>query len=146
GMIRRAPCPSGTDVVDHGRPLSAVIRNTLANQVGNWRRSATAGPARTPAKRIPRSERAVFLSCDSHPRISGRTTPSNLQFLGPIQHHLDWRAASFLRQLRAENPPAIGSKLAAKSAADVLLDRADVAGRNAHGFGHLARNARDELR
>src|SRR5579864_1959293 len=60
-VVRRAPRPCGSDVVDHRGPLRAVIGYTISNEIWNGWRSATAGPSRAPAERIPAGEGSIFL-------------------------------------------------------------------------------------
>ena len=77
---------------------------------------------------------AVFVGGDLHARERRRTHARDFLFGIALEHDLHRLAASGLRELRRRDAPAIRAKLAAESAADVLLHHLNISCRNAERF------------
>ncbi len=70
----------------------------------------------------------------------------DFEFGAAFEHHLYRRATGLLGKLRGDDAPAIGTELAAESAADVLLPHVNVGRGHAERLRHLAGHSGDVLR
>ena len=143
-MIGRAPGASAALVGGDGSVLLALVGNL--EDVGQRRSSATAHAARSPRARFPGDQLAVFVGGDFDARVSRRTHARDFELGFAVEHVLHRLAARFFRQVAGVDVPAIDGKLAAKTAANVLLQDVDVAGGNAERLSQLGRNAGNVLR
>src|SRR5262249_12025128 len=122
-MVWRSPGSLAADVIDDGSVLPSLIRDF--KDVGYLRRSATAHSTRSPRPRLPSHQRAVLLEPYFYFRIVGRSRTGDHQFGVSFVKHLH-RLSGLLSQTRCGDVPFVGSKLAAESAADVILLNSNV--------------------
>ena len=93
-----------------------------------------------------RGDRAVLFRRDFDASVSGRPRARDLQLRVALQHDAHRLAAGFFGKPRSGDIPAIGGKLAAKAAADIVLMNADVGCRDSQRLRHLRRDAGNILR
>src|SRR5579872_4354416 len=127
-MIRRAPRAGGTDVVANRSVFFVLVGD--AEDVRNWRHSASAGTSGSPGLRLPSGESAVFFCRHFHTRISRRSCSSDFQFRVALEHDSHGLAACFFGKPGCRNVPSVGGKFAAEAAADVVLMNSDIGGLN----------------
>ena len=116
--------------------LFALIGNL--EDVGQRRSSSTAHSASSPRARFPGNELAVLVGGDLHARKRRGTHAGDFLFGIALQHDLHRLATRLLGELCACDSPAVRRKLAAESAANILLHDLNVAGGNAERLRHLA--------
>ncbi len=144
-MIRRPPrtrCAGiGFDV--RGTAAEVLGHDHVGHDV--LREGAAAHAAGRPMVRIPNRDHPLAIGANLDVGKARGAATGDFQFLIAVEHQLD-RPAQLLGKPGGQYAPAIGGKLAAEPAADVVAMYGHVVGRDSQRSAQLAGCARDVLR
>ena len=141
-MSRGPPGPRRSGVRRHrGVHVGLVLEG---EDVGKRRGVGACRSSRTPALRIPGHHVPVGVGGRRDLGVRRGTRAGDADLLVPVEHQLH-RAAGVLRELGADDAPAVHAELAAEAAAHVLGLDVDVRGRNADLLAELRSDAGNRL-